>query len=363
MKTIYPVILCGGSGTRLWPSSRKAFPKQFSSLLGPESLYQKTLRRLSGELFGAVTVLTHADFRFLARQQAEEIGLTDARIVLEPASRNTAPAILTAALMRESSPDDLLLIAPSDHLMKDPDAFSQAIVAGIGAAESGQLVTFGVTPDRAETGFGYLELYDAAVPGNATQLRRFVEKPDSARATEMVASGRHLWNSGIFLFRVADILAAFEAHAAELIAPCRAALTDAGEDLGFLRLDPASYGKAASVSIDYAVMEKADNISVVPVNAGWSDVGSWKTLYSAQDQTEHGVATDGPVTALDCENTYLRSEEDNLQLLALGLKNMVAVATRDPVLLADIDRAQDVRIVFDCLRADGVAQADTYPRF
>ena len=347
----------------MWPSSRKAFPKQFSPLLGPESLYQKTLRRLSGELFGAVTVLTHADFRFLARQQAEEIGLTDARIVLEPASRNTAPAILTAALMRDSARDDLLLIAPSDHLMNDPEAFSQAIVSGIAAAESGQLVTFGVTPDRAETGFGYLELYDAAVSGNSTRLRRFVEKPDSARAAEMVASGRHLWNSGIFLFRVADILAAFEAHAAELIAPCCAALTDASEDLGFLRLEPASYGKAASVSIDYAVMEKADNISVVPVNAGWSDVGSWKTLYSAQEQTENGVATDGPATALDCENTYLRSEEDSLQLVGLGLKNIVAVATRDAVLVADIDRAQDVRTVVERLRADGVAQADTYPRF
>ena len=332
-------------------------------MLGPESLYQKTLRRLSGELFGAVTVLTHADFRFLARQQAEEIGLTDAQIVLEPESRNTAPAILTAALMRDRAPDDLLLIAPSDHLMKDPDAFLPAIAAGAKAAQSGQLVTFGITPDRAETGFGYLELHDAAEPGIATRLRRFVEKPDAARAAEMVASGRHLWNSGIFLFRVADIIAAFEAHAAELIAPCRAALDDAGEDLGFLRLDPASYGKAASVSIDYAVMEKADNISVVPVNAGWSDVGSWTALHSAQDQTEHGVATDGPVTALDCENTYLRSEEDNLHLVGLGLKNIVAVATRDAVLVADIDRAQDVRAVVERLRTDGVAQADTYPRF
>ena len=293
MKTIYRVILCGGSGTRLWPSSRKTFPKQFSSLLGPESLYQQTLRRLSGEMFAEPTVLTHSDFRFLARQQAEEIGLIDARIVLEPASRNTAPAILTAALMRESSPDDLLLIAPSDHLMNDPNAFCQSIVAGVGAAEAGQLVTFGIKPERVETGFGYLELRDAAAPGTATRLRRFVEKPDLERAAEMAASGQYLWNSGIFLFRVCDILAAFAAHAAELVAPCRAALEDANEDLGFLRLDPASYGTVASRSIDYAVMEKAANISVVPVNAGWSDVGSWATLHSAQDQTETGVATDG----------------------------------------------------------------------
>ena len=347
----------------MWPSSRKAFPKQFSSLLGPESLYQQTLHRLSGEMFGEPTVLTHTDFRFLARQQAEEIGLTDARIVLEPVSRNTAPAILTAALMHQGAPDDLLLIAPSDHLMNDADEFRRAIAAGVAAAEAGQLVTFGVTPDRAETGFGYLELDAAGTPGATTRLRRFVEKPDAAHATEMVASGRYLWNSGIFLFRACDILAAFLAHAADLIPPCRAALENASEDLGFLRLEPESYGQAAACSIDYAVMEKSDNISVVPLHSGWSDVGSWTALHFAQEHSGDGVTTDGPVTAIDCENTYLRSEEGNLRLVGLGLKNIVAVATRDAVLVADIDRAQDVRMVVDTLRAEGIAQADTYPRF
>lgn len=363
MKPIYPVILCGGSGTRLWPSSRKSFPKQFSPLLGPESLYQQTLRRLSADMFGAPLVLTHADFRFLALQQAEEMGLTDARIVLEPDSRNTAPAILTAALMHEDAADDLLLVAPSDHLMKDADGFCQAVAAGVAAAQGGQLVTFGVVPDRAETGFGYLELDGAAVPGATTRLRRFVEKPDAAQATEMVASGQYLWNSGIFLFRARDILAAFAAHAADLIPPCRTALKNASEDLGFLRLDAESYGQAAARSIDYAVMEKSDNISVVPLNSGWSDVGSWTALHAASAHSCDGVATDGPVTAIDCENTYLRSEDDNMRLVGLGLKNIVAVATRDAVLVADIGRAQDVRAVVDKLRADGVSQADTYPRF
>jgi len=363
MALIHPVILCGGSGTRLWPSSRKAFPKQFSALLGDQSLYQQTLRRLSGDMFGAPTVLTHEDFRFIARDQAEDIGLMDAKIVLEPIGRDTAPAILIAALMKQDTPDDLLLIAPSDHLIEQPDAFVAAIRVGAETAGDGDLVTFGITPDTPETGYGYLELAAPPQQGQASRLVKFVEKPDAAKAAEMLKTGRHLWNGGIFLFRVRDILAAFEAHAADMIAPCRAALENCGEDLGFLRLEAASYGAVRAQSIDYAVMEKASNISVVPVQAGWCDLGSWASLHSALVRDKDGVLQNGEVTAIDCQNSVLRSEDPNVQLVGLGLKNIVAVATRDAVLVADINKSQQVKQVVETLRANKVAQADDYPQF
>ncbi len=363
MALIHPVILCGGSGTRLWPSSRKSYPKQFSNLVGEKSLYQKTLTRLSGKQFGTPLVLTHADFRFIAREQAEAIGLTDAEIVLEPIGRDTAPAILTAALMKEDTPDEMLLIAPSDHLIERPDAFLSAVEVGTKPAQGGHLVTFGVTPDTAETGYGYLELSTAPRTGEASDLVRFVEKPGAKKAAEMLQTGRHLWNAGIFLFRVRDILAAFEAHAPDMIAPCREAIEKGSQDIGFVRLDPASYGQVRAQSIDYAVMEKASDISVVPVEAGWSDLGSWASLHSALVSAENGVLSDGEVTAIDCENSVLRSEDSNVHLVGLGLKNIVAVATRDAVLVADINKSQEVKQVVATLREKNVQQADDYPRF
>ena len=362
MPTIQPVILCGGSGTRLWPSSREAFPKQFAPLLGPESLYQATLRRFAAPGFAAPLVLTAEPFRFLAAEQAEALGLRDARIVLEPAARDTAPAILTAALMSADTPEALLLVAPSDHLIGDEAAFHAAVDAGVAAAEAGRLVAFGVAPERAETGYGYLRLAGAAQAAAAVPLEAFVEKPDTARAEAMVADGRHLWNAGIFLFRAGDILAAFERHAPELLAPCREALAAATEDLGFLRLG-AAYCEAAKRSIDYAVMEKAEAISAVPVAAGWSDLGSWPALLAAKGPDGRGTVTEGAATAIDCRASYLRSEETGLHLVGLGLDGIVAVAMRDAVLVAAIDRAQEVKGVVEHLGRAGVPQARDYPRF
>lgn len=362
MISIHPVILCGGSGTRLWPSSRKAFPKQFSQLVGPESLYQLTLRRLSKGDFAEPLVLTNEEFRFLARDQAELMGLQDARVVLEPVGRDTAPAILTAALMLKDTPDDLMLVAPSDHLIDDTDAFLAAVKIGAEAAQSGHLVTFGITPDEPETGYGYLELAVSPTIGKASRLERFVEKPDLERAKEMQASGLHLWNSGIFLFRVSDILAAFSAHAPDMIAPCQKALDAGTEDIGFLRLDAKAYGGVRAQSIDYAIMEKVDQISVVPFDAGWSDLGSWSALHGALAGTD-GNVMDGQVTAIECENTLLRSEDGAVHLVGLGLKNTVAVAMRDAVLVADMEQSQKVKQVVEALRKSNVSQADDYPRF
>jgi len=362
MALIHPVILCGGSGTRLWPSSRKAYPKQFIPLVGAESLFQATLRRFARPEFDRPIVVTGEAFRFLVRDQAEALGLGDTEIVLEPEGRDTAPAILTAALMLRDTPDALMLVAPSDHMIGDVDAFIAAVKAGAGAAGTGKLVTFGIKPDRPETGFGYLALDRPPEDGKSQRVAAFVEKPDLARAEAMLADGRHLWNGGIFLFRVADILAAFETHATSLVAPCEAALRNAERDLGFLRLG-GDYGRAKAVSIDYAIMEKADGISTVPVSAGWSDLGSWASVMATGQADGNGNVTDGAATAVDCEGSYLRSEDENLHVVGLGLKDMFAVAMRDAVLVAPMDRAQDVKKVVKVLEAARAPQADDYPRF
>jgi mannose-1-phosphate guanylyltransferase / mannose-6-phosphate isomerase len=243
-KTITPVLLCGGSGTRLWPLSRKSYPKQFVPLMGEETLFQASAKRLSGTgdalAFQPPLVLTNSDFRFIVTEQLMGIGLDPGAILIEPEGRNTAPAILAAALhVAASDPDAVMLVAPSDHVVPDAEAFHAAVAQGLAAVEDGDLVTFGIAPDRPETGYGYLEL--SAKPsgsGLPVKLSRFVEKPDAARAEEMLAAGTYMWNAGIFLFRARDIIAAFEAHSPSLLAPVQAALADAFPDLGFLRLAP-----------------------------------------------------------------------------------------------------------------------------
>ncbi|WP_436397421.1 mannose-1-phosphate guanylyltransferase/mannose-6-phosphate isomerase [Roseobacter sp. S98] len=360
---IYPVILCGGSGSRLWPTSRAAYPKQFGRIFGDETLFQATLKRLSGPDFAAPFVMTNADFRFIAMEQCKAIGLSDARVVIEPAMRNTAPAILTAALMLEDEPDAMMLIAPSDHVMAETEAFHAAVREAAEAARAGHLVTFGVTPTRPETAYGYLEL--SRVPEGTTPvpLSSFTEKPDQDTAGTFLSSGRHLWNAGLFLWRVRDIIAAFGDHAPDMIAPCRAALEGGAEDLGFMRLDAEAFATARAESIDYAVMEKAGNIMAVPLNTGWSDLGSWDALWAALDPDEAGVVRQGEVTTVDCENSFLRSEDENLHLVGVGLKDVVAVAMRDAVLVADMSAAQQVKDAVTVMKAARVAQATDYPRF
>jgi len=361
---IHPVILCGGSGTRLWPASRKAYPKQFAPLIGDESLYQMTLRRLTGPDFAAPLIMTGDDFRFMATDQATEIGLSDARVVVEPEGRDTAPAILTAALiLAQDDPDAQMLVAPSDHVIADTDAFLSAVRAGSEAARDGALITFGVTPDRPETGFGYLELSAQPQEGAPVALNSFREKPDAETAQAFLKAGNYLWNAGIFLFGVRDVIAAFEASAPDLMGPCRDAIAQGETDLSFFRLAGAPYGQAEKISFDYAVMEKADRVTAVPLGAGWSDLGAWDALWATGARDDNGVVTSGPATAIDCTDSYLRSEDGGMQLVGLGLDGVVAVAMRDAVLVADKSRAQDVKNVVETLRAAKIAQADDYPRF
>lgn len=362
---ITPVLLCGGSGTRLWPLSRKSYPKQFAALVGDQSLFQVSAERLSGDGFAAPLVLTNADFRFIVTEQLTGVGIDPAAVLIEPEGRNTAPAVLAAALwLAKQNPDALMLVAPSDHVVPDAAAFRAAVAAGIPAAKDGQLVTFGIKPTHAETGYGYLEL--AGDPGNfeahPQPLARFVEKPDATRAGEMLDAGNFLWNAGIFLFSVKTIIAAFETHAPDLMAPVQAAIEQSKPDLGFLRLDPEAWAGAEDISIDYAVMERAANLSVVPFAAGWSDLGGWDAVWRESGPDARGVVTKGPSTALDCENTLLRSEEDSLELVGIGLKDIITVAMPDAVLVADASRAQDVKQAVAALKEKSAKQATEFAR-
>jgi mannose-1-phosphate guanylyltransferase/mannose-1-phosphate guanylyltransferase/mannose-6-phosphate isomerase len=360
-QVIYPVLLAGGSGTRLWPLSRKSYPKQFASLIGKNTLFQASALRFSGAGFAAPTVVTNSDFRFIVTEQLSSVGIDPGAVLIEPEGRNTAPAVLAAALhLERTDPEGLMLVAPSDHVIPDAPAFRAAVEAARAAAAAGQLVTFGITPDRPETGYGYLEL-DGAGEG-VVPLKRFVEKPDLAAAEAMLNKGGYLWNAGLFLFSVRAIISAFEAHAPQMIDAVRSAVADAEPDLGFLRLAPGPWAAAENVSIDYAVMEKAEGLAVVPFSAGWSDLGGWDAVWSEIGPDARGVATHGPATAIDCDATLLRAEAEGQVVVGLGLKDTLVVAMPDAVLVADKSRAQDVKLAVTALKEQGAIQAETFPR-
>ncbi len=361
---IHPVILCGGSGTRLWPLSRKDFPKQFSPIFGEESLFQAAVRRYLGGDFAPPVVLSHSDFRFLVAEQLSALGVTEAAILLEPMARNTAPAILAAALHLQSQggDDDLMLVAPSDHVIRDVDAFLTAVEAGAQAAAAGKLVSFGITPDRAETGYGYLEIAERPAATQAVPVNRFVEKPDAETAQKMLEAGTFLWNAGIFLFRVRDLVAAYETLAPEIVEPCRTAVGEARSDLGFLRLDETAFAAAPEDSIDYAIMEKSDAVATVPVTCGWSDLGSWDAVWREMDPDGRGVATRGAVTEIACSRTLLRSEEDGPHLVGVNLEDIAVVAMNDAVLVADMSDLQAIKEAVKTLKARDIRQAETFPR-
>ncbi|MBO9468070.1 mannose-1-phosphate guanylyltransferase/mannose-6-phosphate isomerase [Tropicibacter sp. R15_0] len=360
---ITPILLCGGSGTRLWPLSRKSYPKQFAPILGEETLFQASAQRLQGAGYGCPVVITGSDFRFIVTEQLQAVGIDPGAILIEPEGRNTAPAVLAAALhVAKSDPEGLMLVAPSDHVVPDAEAFRAAVEAGCTAANAGQLVTFGITPTHPETGYGYLELAEPPKSGAPVPLSRFVEKPDAARAAEMLADGKHLWNAGIFLFRACDIIAAYEKTAAQLMEPVRNAYEAAQPDLGFLRLAPEPWGGAEDISVDYAVMEQADNLSVVPFHAGWSDLGGWDAVWRESDPDARGVATTDNATAIDCDNTLLRSESERVELVGIGLDNIIAVAMPDAVLVADKSRSQDVKKAVAALKEKSALQATSFPK-
>ncbi|AEG49370.1 mannose-1-phosphate guanylyltransferase/mannose-6-phosphate isomerase [Sphingobium chlorophenolicum L-1] len=365
---VTPVILAGGSGTRLWPLSRKSYPKQFVPLLGEQTLFRSVVARLSGEgegfAFARPVVLTNATFRFIVAEQLAQEDTDPRAIIIEPSVRNTAPAILAAALhLSASDPEAMMLVAPSDHVVPDAEAFRAAVSQGLAAARSGDLVTFGIQPTRPETGYGYLQV--VARPdgsGQPIKLARFMEKPNAARAQEMLASGDHLWNAGIFLFAARDLIAAFEKHAPDVLAAVRPAVDSAEGDLGFLRLAAEAWDAAPDISIDYAIMERADNLSVVPYDSGWSDLGGWDAVWSHAGPDAAGVTVSGEATAIDCSDTLLRSDSEGMELVGIGLNNIIAVAMNDAVLIADKSRSQDVKLAVEALKEKGAAQAESFPK-
>ncbi len=364
MKNITPVLLCGGSGTRLWPLSRKSYPKQFAPLIGDESLFQASTRRLTGHGYLAPIVVTADPFRFIVIEQLAAIETTAQSVLIEPQGRDTGPAVLSAALhVHAQDPEGLMLVAPSDHVIPDATAFAKSVDVARPAAEAGNLVTFGITPDRAETGYGYLELDkapEASTDPHPIPLKAFVEKPDAARAAEMLVSGRFLWNAGIFLFRADAIVAAFKTFAPEMYEAVTNSYQSAQQDLGFTRLDPESWQNAPALSVDYAVMEKAENLMVVPFAARWSDLGDWAAVWRETEQ--EGLALSGPATQIDCHDTLLRSENETQEIVGIGLSDVIAVAMPDAVLVAHKDRAQDVKKAVAALKSKHAPQAEAFPK-
>ena len=345
--------------------SRKSFPKQFSAIAGDETLFQACVRRFTAPEFAAPMVISGSDFRFIVKDQLAAIGVSAQATLIEPEGRNTAPAILAAALLLDQTePGALMIVAPSDHVIPQGAQFRTAVLAAVPTAQAGQLVTFGIRPDRAETGYGWLELSQPATDFApiAQPLRRFVEKPDLARAQAMLADGRHAWNAGIFLVTTTDLIAAFAAFAPQILQGVRAAVAAIQYDLGFARLGASDWAALPDLSIDYAVMEKAPNLSVMPYNGTWSDLGGWEAVWRDSSPDAKGVVTHGNALAIECTETLLRSEAGSLQLVGIGLENIVAVAMPDAVLITTKDRAQDVKLAVTQLKAQKAPQAETFPR-
>lgn len=353
MSLIHPIILSGGSGSRLWPLSRALFPKQLLALTSERSLIQETVTRAAGQGFAPPLIVCNVEHRFLIAEQMREAGIRPAAIVLEPEGRNTAPAAAVAALMVEKQdPGALMLLMPADHVIRDIPAFQQAVCRAAAAAQDRYLVTFGITPDAPETGYGYIRKGGAlASLDGCFQVERFVEKPDAATAAGYVSSGDYSWNSGMFLFQASVFLAELERLEPALLAQCRAAIQSGKQDLDFFRLDGAAFAKARSVSIDYAVMERTDRCAIVPVQMGWSDIGSWDSLWAATERDGAGNAMKGDVLHHGAKNSYLRSEGP--LVAAVGVEDMVVVATADAVLVSHKSASQDVKQIVEQLKAQG----------
>lgn len=353
---IVPVILSGGAGTRLWPLSRELYPKQLLPLAGEQTMLQETLLRLDGltEMQAPVVVCNEAH-RFLVAEQLRAIGRQPQAIILEPVGRNTAPAVALAALQATvDGVDPLLLVLPADHVIRDAETLRRVIAAGTGPAEGGALLTFGIVPTAPETGYGYIRAgspLECGAESPALKVAEFVEKPDRDTAEKYLASGDYYWNSGMFLFRASTFLAELELHAPTMLAACRRAWAGRTADLDFTRLDTEAFAACPADSIDYAVMEKTARAAVIPLAAGWSDVGSWSALWEVGDGCEAGNVCFGDVIDIDVENSYLYA--GSRLVAAVGLRDTVVVELADAVLVAAKDRVQDVKRVVEHLKSLG----------
>jgi len=353
MPQIIPVILCGGSGERLWPLSRKSYPKQFLDLIGEGSLFQQAATRLGGV---APLVITGNDYRFIARQQLHEAGIDTAEVIIEPEGRNTAPAILAAAChLASHDPASIMMVMPSDHYIPDAKAFAAMAEAAATHLGKGQIICFGITPDRPETGYGYIRLGDGG--GAITPVAAFTEKPDAGTAEAFIEDGGYLWNAGIFMMRAGELLDLAAKLQPEMLEAVRRAVANSTRDLDFLRLDPAAWADVPAESFDYAFMEKAPLIGCMAFSGAWSDLGDWQAVAREQGADGAGNILHGAAHQIDSENTLLWAEKDGQVLTGIGLKNVMAVVMGDAVMVADRARAQEVKAMVTKLKDGGVDQA------
>jgi mannose-1-phosphate guanylyltransferase/mannose-6-phosphate isomerase len=354
---IQPIILSGGSGTRLWPLSRALYPKQFLPLVSEATMLQETARRVAdGARFLPPLVICNAEHRFIVAEQLREIGITPAAILLEPEGRNTAPAAAVAALMsQDSGREALALLLPSDHAIADLSGFAAACEMAAVAAQTGEIVTFGIPARSGETGYGYIKPGEplADCPG-CHRVARFVEKPEADAARAMAGDGGWLWNSGMFLFSPTDYLRELETYQPEIIPACRAAIDEGAKDLDFFRLAEKPFRAATSISIDYAVMQRTERAAVVPADIGWSDIGSWAALWDLGERDEDGNVIVGDVIAQAVHGSYLRSE--GRLLAVVGVDDLLVVTTEDAILVAAKDQAQDVKPLVDQLKRQARSQ-------
>ena len=354
---ILPVILAGGSGTRLWPLSRKHYAKQYLALDGATTMLQSTATRIGTLPCAPPFIICNEETRFLAAEQMRQIGQDNALILLEPAGRNTAPAIALAALQAVCDGNDpVLLVMPADHQIKNPVAFAAAVEAALPLALSDHLVTFGITPSRPETGYGYIRSGTEISGSTAFEIDSFVEKPDFVTAESYIAAGGYFWNSGIFMFRASCYLAELEAHRPDILDACHAAYSGQKSDLHFLRFDEAAFLACPDVSIDYAVMEKTSRAVVVPLDAGWSDIGSWDALWDASEKNADGNCEIGDVISLNGSGNYINA--GSRMVTAVGLENMVVVETKDTVFVAPKNRVGEIKSLIAQMTAQGRSELD-----
>lgn len=361
--TIYPVLLSGGAGTRLWPVSRARHPKQLYALASEHTMLQETALRLHGMANAAPPlIICNDEHRFFIAEQLRALDITPEDIVLEPVGRNTAPAAaVSALLLAKKDPSAIMVVLPADHVIADVDTFRDKVARAAALAAEGRLVTFGIVPTAPETGYGYIRRTDDMLPeGDVYEVRQFVEKPDAKTAEGYLADGGYYWNSGIFVFRVDCYLEALEKFRPEILGPVRAAVAKGNKDLDFFRLDEEAFAECVSDSIDYAVMEQTEDAVVIPVDIGWNDIGSWSALWDIGDKTEDGNVTLGDVITHDTRNSYIRAEK---RLVAtVGIDNLVVIETPDAVFVGTRDKAQDLRAIVDALKSDGRDEWDSHVR-
>ncbi len=362
-RKIFPVVLCGGVGKRLWPVSRQSHPKQFSNFLESQSLFQNTVERFNDPEFESPLIVTNNDYRFIIEDQLNDVSIEHNGIIIEPFSRDTAPAILASSiLLNKTSDNPILLILPSDHIFDNQVELKSLIFHSTPLTDSGEIITFGIKPDRVETGYGWIEFVEEKLEyDHIRRVRKFHEKPEKELTEYYYKRGNYLWNSGIYLFSAETIIDSFKKYSSELFNLVNVSVEKSRKDLSFTRLHEASWDKIKPISIDYAIMEKSSNLLVTQYEFGWDDLGDWNAVWRKNKKDENGVVSCGPVFSINCKDSYLRSENPNQQLVALGCEDMVVISMPDAVLVSKKNQVQYVKDAINKLQIAGQYQSWQYP--